>query len=56
MKCGTEEETSVHILCECEALASLRHAYLASFFLEPEDIMNLNIGATWNFSKGTGLL
>jgi hypothetical protein len=20
-KCGTEEETSVHILCECEALA-----------------------------------
>ena len=25
-KCGTEEETSVHILYECEALASLRHA------------------------------
>jgi len=22
-KCGTEEETSVHILCECEALACL---------------------------------
>jgi hypothetical protein len=21
------EETSAHILCECEALASLRHAY-----------------------------
>ena len=37
-KCGTEEETSVHILCECEALASLRHAYLGSFFLYPEDI------------------
>jgi hypothetical protein len=37
-KFGTEEETSVHILCECEALASLRHAYLGSFFLEPEDI------------------
>ena len=28
--CGTEEETSVHILCECEA--SLRHQYLGSFF------------------------
>ena len=27
-KYGTKEETSVHILCECEALASLRHAYL----------------------------
>jgi len=37
-KCGTEEETSVHILCECEALASLRHTYLGSFFPDPEDI------------------
>jgi len=55
-KCDMEEETSVHILCKCEALASLGHAYLASFFLEPEDIMNLNIGANCNFGKGTGLL
>ena len=31
-KCGTEEETSAHILCECEALGSLRHIYLGSFF------------------------
>jgi len=52
----TEEETSVHIVCECEALASLRHAYLGSFFLDPEDIINLSIGAICNFSKGTGLL
>jgi len=55
-KCGTEEETSVHILCECEALASLRHAYLGSFFLDPEDIQELAMGAIWNFAKGTGLL
>jgi len=27
-KCGTEMETSVHTLCECEVLASLRHIYL----------------------------
>jgi hypothetical protein len=43
-KCGTEEETSVHILCECEALTSLRHAYLGSFFLDPEDIRELGMG------------
>jgi hypothetical protein len=49
-------KTSVHILCECEALASLRHAYLGSFFLGPEDIRELGMGATWNFAKGTGLL
>jgi len=36
--CGAGEETSDHVLCECEALASRRHAYLGSFFLEPEDI------------------
>ena len=55
-KCGTGEEISVHILCECEALASLRHAYLLSFFLDPEDIRVLGMGAIWNFAKGTGLL
>jgi len=53
---GAEDETSAHILCECEALASLRHAYLGSFFLEPDDIKSISLGATWNFSKATGLL
>jgi hypothetical protein len=54
-KCGAEEETSGHVLCECEALDSLRHAYLGSFFLDPEDIRKLSIGAIWNFDKGTEL-
>jgi hypothetical protein len=44
-KCGTQEETSVHIVCECEAVASLRHTHLGSFFLDAEDIMHLSIGA-----------
>ena len=38
------EETSAHILCECEALASLIHVYLGSFFLEPEDIKRIRLG------------
>jgi len=54
-KCGMRQETSAHILCECETLASLRHAYLGSFLLEPEDIKSLGLGAIWNFSKVTGL-
>jgi len=49
--CGAEEKTSVHMSCEWEALALLRHAYLASF-LDPEDFTNLIIGANWNFRKG----
>jgi hypothetical protein len=55
-KCGTEKETSVLILCECEALASLRHAHMGSFFLDPEDIRVLGMGVIWKFAKGTGLL
>jgi hypothetical protein len=43
-KCGSEDETSAHILCRCEALASIRHAHLGSFFLEPEDINHQNLG------------
>jgi hypothetical protein len=50
-KCGTGEESSVHILCECEAFASLRYTYLGSFFLDPEDIRVLSVGAIWNFAK-----
>jgi hypothetical protein len=30
--------------------------YLGSFFLEPEDIRVLGMGAIWNFAKETGLL
>jgi hypothetical protein len=55
-KCGTEKETSVHILCECEDLASLRHAQLGSFFLDPEGTRELGMGAKWNFGKETGFL
>jgi hypothetical protein len=40
-----EEETSVHILCQ----------YLGTFFLDPEEIGILSLGAIWNFSKATGL-
>ena len=43
--CEAEEENLAHILCECEALALLRHTYLGSFlFLEPDDIRSLSLG------------
>jgi hypothetical protein len=53
-KCGTEEETSVQILCACEALASLRHAHLCSFFLDPEDIRKLYGGPSGNLVQEQG--
>ena len=55
-ECGPEEETSVHIVCECEAFASLRYIYLGYFFVDPKDNRVLGMGAIWNFAEGTGLL
>jgi len=54
-RCGAEDETSAHIECNCEALASLRHAYLGCCFLDPEDINSISLRAIWNFRKVTGL-
>ena len=54
-KCGVGEETSAHILCECEILASFRQAHLGSFFLEPEDMKSLGLGAIWNYCRAVGL-
>jgi hypothetical protein len=44
-RCGAGDETSTHILCECETLASLRHVYLGSFYLVPQDMKILILGA-----------
>jgi hypothetical protein len=52
-KCGAEEETSAHALCEY--VVTHRHFYLGSFFLGLEDVRELSLGAIWNFIKGTGL-
>jgi hypothetical protein len=43
-----EEETSVHVLCVHEVLASLRYTYLGSFFLNQEDTRKLGMVAIWN--------
>jgi hypothetical protein len=52
--CEAEEETSAHVLWECEAQATLRHTYLGFFFLGPENVRSLE--AILNFIKEIGLL
>jgi hypothetical protein len=54
-KCGAGEETSAHVLCECEALATLRHIYLGSFFLDRDNVRGLSLRTIWNFFRRTGL-
>ena len=39
-----EEKNSAHVLYECEALATLKHTYLAFFFLDPEDVRSQSLG------------
>ena len=43
-RCGAKEETSPYVLCKCEAVASLRHVYLGSSFLDPQDVKSLKSG------------
>jgi len=54
-RCGSERKPQ-STFCECETLASLRHALVISLFLEPEDFTELIIGAIWNAGKETELL
>jgi hypothetical protein len=53
-KCEAEDETCAYILCRCEALASLRHAYLGSFILEPEYIKNVSLRPSGTLAKRQG--
>jgi len=43
------------VLSLSEALTSIRHTYLGSFLLDPEDNRKLSIGAIWSLVEGTGL-
>jgi hypothetical protein len=53
-RCAEEDKTSAHIPSECEALASLRHVYLGSLFLDPEDIKSLCLGPSGTLAKEQG--
>jgi len=54
-RCGAEEEISARVLCECEAFATLIYTYLCYFFLDPEDLRSLSLGAVWNHLERAGL-
>ena len=41
--CRAEEETSAYVPCNFQGLTTLGHTYLGSYFLDPEDVRNLNI-------------
>ena len=52
-RCGAQKETSAHVLSTYEPLATLRHHYLGSYSLDPEDVSNLTLESSWVLIKGT---
>lgn len=51
--CYLEDETSKHILCECEFFSSLMFEYLERHLLEPWELQNISVRC---LLKATGLL
>ena len=55
-KCGAGEESSAHILCECEALAPLRHIHLGSSFWTQKILGYWGRGPSRTLSKDRDLI
>lgn len=55
-KCGEEEESSFHILCECHALAGARLRLLGQPYPDRASIREVELGALLHFGKSAGLL
>jgi hypothetical protein len=53
--CEDEEETPVHILCECDEIARLRLLYLGHAFPKPGDVMANPLRQMVRFIEKTGL-
>jgi ribonuclease HI len=54
--CEEEEEDSIHILCECVALADLRNKFFNQEYVEPENFFKLNFRAIFAFLKESNIL
>jgi hypothetical protein len=49
------EESSIHVLCYCDAFASLRHSKLGSDKLDPKDIRSYDPRALVCFIGSMGI-
>ncbi|KAJ8941602.1 hypothetical protein NQ318_012948 [Aromia moschata] len=55
-RCGEEEETSLHILCECPALAAARYSNFGAIIIEPKEVTDAPLETVLKFLKETGLM
>jgi hypothetical protein len=54
-RCLEADESTAHVLCDCEALA-LRFRHLGQFFMKPSDFYDALIGKVLHFIRSVGLI
>jgi hypothetical protein len=55
-RCKQASEMASHILCDCEALATLRFRHLGHHFIKPDGFEDISVSKILYFVQGTGLL
>jgi hypothetical protein len=45
--CLEEDESAIHILCDCETVAHVRFRHLGQFFMEPSDYYDAPIDRSY---------
>ena len=55
-RCKQASEMASHVLCDCEALATLRFRHLGHHFMKPGDFEDISVSKILHFVQGAGLL
>lgn len=55
-RCNQASETVSHVICDCEALATLRCKHLGQHFMKPGHFLDIFISKILDFVQGAGLL
>jgi hypothetical protein len=54
--CKQAAEKTCHVLCEHEALATVRFRHLGHHFMKPGDFEDISVSKMLHFVQGAGLL
>jgi hypothetical protein len=55
-RCLEDDESSIHILCDCEAVAYTRFHHLGQYFMEPSDYYDAPIDKVLHFIRSVILI
>jgi hypothetical protein len=54
-RCHSNEETALHVLCECEALAKVSFCHLVTYFMGPSNYRGIQPNKILHFARSLGL-